>query len=286
MHGTHNNRRRTLSNGPRRGRVAPVAPLPSEAFACRSSCSIRSARARSRASARTSSTGVIPLSSPGAEAIVTRTSPVVAALRAGTLASGHELARRRLGVAGFAEVGRRVADLFARLAFAAPGLRSRPLGRGDPRPGAAPVVSVDALIAQSDMRSLHLPLTAGMRGLIGARELALMPRAASSSTPRAPTSTTRWRLPRRSRAAVRRRRRATSSSRSGHSSIIRCCACRTSSPGRIWEAHRGDARPRRVARRRADAGGACRQAARACFFDVHPQLPAVRTLCPGCKLAC
>jgi D-3-phosphoglycerate dehydrogenase len=41
--------------------------------------------------------------------------------------------------------------------------------------GATPAASVEALAAQSDVLSLHLPLTAGTRGLIGARELALMP---------------------------------------------------------------------------------------------------------------
>ena len=103
------------------------------------------------------------------------------ALRAGTLAqaglpSGRELAGRRLGVAGFGEVGRRVADLFARA------LRS-PVAAYDPAlsaeairaAGATPAASVDALIAESDVLSLHLPLTARTRGLIGARELALMP---------------------------------------------------------------------------------------------------------------
>ena len=103
------------------------------------------------------------------------------ALRAGTLAQaglpgGHELAGRRLGIAGFGQVGRRVADLFARA------LRS-PVAAYDPAlpaeairaAGAAPAASIAALVAESDVLSLHLPLSAGTRGLIGARELALMP---------------------------------------------------------------------------------------------------------------
>ena len=102
------------------------------------------------------------------------------ALRAGTLAQaglpgGHELAGRRLGIAGFGQVGRRVADLFARA------LRS-PVAAYDPAlpaeairaAGAAPAASIAALVAESDVLSLHLPLSAGTRGLIGARELALI----------------------------------------------------------------------------------------------------------------
>jgi glycerate dehydrogenase len=45
------------------------------------------------------------------------------------------------------------------------------------RPGAAGVdgrVSLDALLATADVVSLHCPLTPDTRGLIGARELALM----------------------------------------------------------------------------------------------------------------
>jgi D-3-phosphoglycerate dehydrogenase len=106
------------------------------------------------------------------------------ALRAGRLAEarlppGRELAGRRLGVAGFGEVGRRVADLFGRA------LRM-PVAAYDPAlpadairaAGAEPAPSLDALIATSDVLSLHLPLTPATRHLIGARELALMPEGA------------------------------------------------------------------------------------------------------------
>jgi D-3-phosphoglycerate dehydrogenase / 2-oxoglutarate reductase len=103
------------------------------------------------------------------------------ALRAGRLAqaalpTGRELAGRRLGVAGFGEVGRRVAELFAR-ALRAPVIAYDP---GLPPEairavGATAAASLDELVAASEVLSLHLPLTAQTRGLIGARELALMP---------------------------------------------------------------------------------------------------------------
>ena len=103
------------------------------------------------------------------------------ALRAGTLAGGHafasgrELAGRRLGVAGFGEVGRRVASLFAR-AFDAPVLAYDPALEPETLRAAAatPVTSLDELLVESEVLSLHLPLTAATRGLISTRELALM----------------------------------------------------------------------------------------------------------------
>ena len=106
------------------------------------------------------------------------------ALRAGNLAPaslppGRELAGRRLGVAGFGQVGRRVADLFAR-ALRMPVMAYDPALPAEAirAAGATPAGSIDELVAASDVLSLHLPLTAATRGLIGARELALMPEGA------------------------------------------------------------------------------------------------------------
>jgi D-3-phosphoglycerate dehydrogenase len=92
------------------------------------------------------------------------------------LPNGRELAGRRLGIAGFGQVGRRVADLFARalrmpVAAFDPNLTEAAIRAG----GAAPAASLDELLTQSEVLSLHLPLTATTRHLIGARELALMP---------------------------------------------------------------------------------------------------------------
>lgn len=101
-------------------------------------------------------------------------------LRRGNLATpfpnGRELTGRRLGIIGFGEVGRRVAALFARalrmpvMAYD-PAVSAEAMRAG----GARPAASFEALLAESDVLSLHVPLTAATRGLIGLRELALMP---------------------------------------------------------------------------------------------------------------
>jgi glycerate dehydrogenase len=89
---------------------------------------------------------------------------------AGTVFSQHirELHGRTFGVVGWGELGRgaaRVAETFGmRVAIAN-------------RPGEAPQagrMNLDELLATADIVSLHCPLTDSTRGLIGARELALM----------------------------------------------------------------------------------------------------------------
>jgi glycerate dehydrogenase len=89
---------------------------------------------------------------------------------AGTVLSHpiRELTGRIFGVVGWGELGRgaaRVAETFGmRVAIAN-------------RPGGAPQaerMNLDELLAKADIVSLHCPLTDSTRGLIGARELALM----------------------------------------------------------------------------------------------------------------
>lgn len=74
-----------------------------------------------------------------------------------------------LGIAGFGSIGRAVAERAA--AFAMPVLVSdpRPVDRAHVRQ-----VSLDELLAESDVVSLHVPLGEATRGLIGERELRLM----------------------------------------------------------------------------------------------------------------
>lgn len=80
----------------------------------------------------------------------------------------RELAGRTFGVVGWGELGRaaaKAAEAFGMRVIIAnrPG-GAREAGRFD----------LDQLLAQSDVVSLHCPLTAATRNLIGARELALM----------------------------------------------------------------------------------------------------------------
>lgn len=84
----------------------------------------------------------------------------------------RELAGRTLGVVGFGALGRGVAR-------AAPAFGMRVIVAQRPGGAAEPDrVPLDALLAESDVVSLHCPLTPTTRGLIGARELALMKRDA------------------------------------------------------------------------------------------------------------
>lgn len=83
-------------------------------------------------------------------------------------ATRHELRHYRLGIVGLGQVGGRVARL-ARAFGMSPSAY-------DPYVAEANVPTLDELVSNSDILTLHVPLTAETRGMIGARELALMPR--------------------------------------------------------------------------------------------------------------
>ena len=81
----------------------------------------------------------------------------------------RELCGRTLGIIGYGTLGRAVAQA-AQAAF-----DMRVLVAARPGTAAAPGrVDLDALLSQSDVVSLHCPLTPQTRNLIGERELALM----------------------------------------------------------------------------------------------------------------
>ncbi|KZC02332.1 hydroxyacid dehydrogenase [Methylobacterium radiotolerans] len=89
-----------------------------------------------------------------------------------------ELAGLTLGLVGFGAIGQATARLAAALGL-------RVLAYGPSRPdadfanaGALRAASVDALLAEADIVSLHVPLTPGTRGLIGRDQLARMKREA------------------------------------------------------------------------------------------------------------
>jgi len=80
----------------------------------------------------------------------------------------RELAGKTLGIVGYGELGQgvaRLAEAFGMTVLVA----QRPGG-----PAVAGRVGLEELLARADVVSLHLPLADNTRGLIGARELALM----------------------------------------------------------------------------------------------------------------
>jgi phosphoglycerate dehydrogenase-like enzyme len=90
-------------------------------------------------------------------------------------AKGRLLSDRTVGLVGFGAVGREVAELLGPF-------RCRIVAY-DTRPPASPptnveLVELDALLAESDVTSLHVPLTPETRNLIDAAAIARMPEGA------------------------------------------------------------------------------------------------------------
>ncbi len=91
--------------------------------------------------------------------------------------AGRELAGRTLGLVGFGRIGREVADrahaFGLRVLAHDPALAAWPAGyeRVESR-------SLEALLPESNVLSLHVPLTEATRGMIGAAELARLPKDA------------------------------------------------------------------------------------------------------------
>lgn len=88
---------------------------------------------------------------------------------------GFDLAEKTLGLVGFGRIARRVAEI-------ARALRMRVLAFDPMVPaatilaaGATPCASLEELLRGAQVLSLHVPLTAATRGLIGAPQLALLP---------------------------------------------------------------------------------------------------------------
>jgi D-3-phosphoglycerate dehydrogenase / 2-oxoglutarate reductase len=83
-------------------------------------------------------------------------------------ATRHELRHFRLGIVGLGEVG----GLLARLA----GAFGMTVQAYDPYVAEARVSTLDELVRTSDILTMHVPLTAETRGMVGAAELAKMRR--------------------------------------------------------------------------------------------------------------
>ena len=88
--------------------------------------------------------------------------------------AGRELFGKSLGLVGFGRIGREVAArgraFGMRVSAFDPAIGSWPAGFV----WAAPAASLEALLRKSDYVSLHVPLTAQTRNLIGAEQLAMM----------------------------------------------------------------------------------------------------------------
>ncbi len=87
---------------------------------------------------------------------------------------GSELDGATVGLVGYGAIGRRVARVM--LAFGARVLVVDPAIDPAAPPEGTEVVELDDLLRQSDVVSLHARLTDQTRGMIGAEQLALMPR--------------------------------------------------------------------------------------------------------------
>ena len=94
---------------------------------------------------------------------------------------GREISGKRLGLVGFGAIARETAQRAAALGMAV-AAHDPFVAEGDPawNPATGPVQrqALEALIAQSDVLSLHVPLTDRTRGLIDAAALARMPKGA------------------------------------------------------------------------------------------------------------
>lgn len=88
------------------------------------------------------------------------------------LYKGHDLAGRRLGILGLGQIGHMVARYG--LAFNMQVLAYDPVSSRRME-GVTAVVSMDELLRQSDILSIHVPFNASTIGLIGRRELDLLP---------------------------------------------------------------------------------------------------------------
>jgi D-3-phosphoglycerate dehydrogenase / 2-oxoglutarate reductase len=97
----------------------------------------------------------------------------------GSRPQGFELSGRTVGVVGMGSVGRRTALLFKN-AFGAPLLAFDPFApdAAFAEIGAERYTSLDAMLPQVDLLTLHIPLTADTANLIDGRRLGLMRREA------------------------------------------------------------------------------------------------------------
>jgi D-3-phosphoglycerate dehydrogenase len=102
------------------------------------------------------------------------------AIRAGKWsrsADGLQMSGRTLGLVGFGDIGRRVARIAQAMGMRV--IAFDPALRGGTDTGLASLAgNLDELLSGAEVLSIHCPLNAATAGMIGARELALLPRDA------------------------------------------------------------------------------------------------------------
>jgi D-3-phosphoglycerate dehydrogenase len=87
---------------------------------------------------------------------------------------GMQLAGRTLGLVGFGQIGQRVATAALALGMTVRAFDPLLAGPG-PVAGVGLVATLDDLLRQSDVLSLHVPLTAETRGMIGKAQIDRLP---------------------------------------------------------------------------------------------------------------
>jgi len=93
-------------------------------------------------------------------------------------ASRHELRHHRLGIIGLGQVGMRVSRLASAFGMRVTAFDPYISDDDFAQRGATRVASLDALLRESDILTLHVPFTAETRTMIGANELAMLPSGA------------------------------------------------------------------------------------------------------------
>jgi D-3-phosphoglycerate dehydrogenase len=91
---------------------------------------------------------------------------------------GTQLAGKTLGIVGLGRIGREVARRAAGLDMKVLGFDPFLAAAGAAQLGVEAVAGLDQLLGRVDFLTVHTPLTDETRGLIGARELALLPKGA------------------------------------------------------------------------------------------------------------
>jgi D-3-phosphoglycerate dehydrogenase len=93
-------------------------------------------------------------------------------------ATRHELRHHRLGIIGLGQVGMRVSRLAAAFGMRVTAFDPYISDDDFAQRGATRVTSLDALLHESDIITIHVPFTPETRGMLGANEIASMPRGA------------------------------------------------------------------------------------------------------------